>query len=289
MRRWQLDWCFLAACGLLLTVLACSDDEAQGNDSEAEDDVGVEADVESDANGNNGNAEPELEMPSDPAERCEAACDRVYDDCGELFVYRDEDGGGAIPQDVCIDRCLDENKFRGGEWCVATEAECKSPPTEMIDACLPDDYHPPACSHLGAWPRHFVELEERAVELVNEHRGEGADCGGESFAPTEALVVDEILRCAARLHSMDMVDRGFFSTTNPDGDDTAQRIEEAGFDAASSSGIVTGSQLTAEQLVGDWIADSERCQTIMDPDFDHIGIGRYELEQWTLKIAEKQQ
>ena len=272
-------WALSVCC--LMVLSACSEDD----ETDAGADVGVDADHDTAQDPEPDAAPPPA--PEDPAERCEAACHAIYEGCGDMFVYDDADGGGAMVEATCVERCLEEDKFRGGEWCVATEAECESPPEKMIDACLPDDYHPPACSHLGAWSRTYVELEEQAVALINEHRTQGAQCGDVEFQPTQEVVMDERLRCAARLHSADMVERGFFGTTDPDGVGTAERIADAGFEATRSDGIVTSGQQSAEQLVGAWIADVEHCETIMGPDFDFIGIGRYELEQWTLKIAEK--
>ncbi len=267
---------FIACSVVLLLATACGDDDAEGENNENN-----EAE-------NTNQEEPVEEPPEDPEELCEAACGAIYDEdgCDDFFVYEE---GGAMPETECVDRCLNDNKFRGGEWCVATEAECTDDPYDMIEPCLPDDYHHPHCSDLGLWPREWEEMEERAVELVNEHRTDGLECDGEQLDSVDPVEMDDALRCAARLHSKDMVDSEYFSTTNPEtGENTSDRIEAAGYAAGKVSGVVTSGELTAEQLVQGWATDSERCQTIMDEEFEHIGIGRYEFERWTLKLASQE-
>src|SRR5690606_18222775 len=71
---------------------------------------------------------------------------------------------------------------------------------------------------LASWPDQSIEFEAEVLELINQRREEGATCGGETREPTHALVMEDRLQRAARLHSYDMFDRMFFSHTNPDGD-----------------------------------------------------------------------
>ncbi len=61
----------------------------------------------------------------------------------------------------------------------------------------------------------------------------GASCDGEAFAPAPPLEMDEVLRIAARLHSSDMGERGFFDHDNPDGQSPFDRIAAVGFEGAS--------------------------------------------------------
>ena len=259
---------------LLMWIVACGDEsesEQNQNDNQAS------------------NQEPVEEPPEDPLELCKAACGRIYADdeegCDTLFV---QEGGGAMLESECVDMCFDDGIFRGGEWCIATEAECRDDPMEMIEPCLPDDYHHPHCSEMGLLPLEWEELEVRAVELINEHRTNGLQCPGGMMEPVEEVQMDETLRCAARLHSKDMVDSGYFSTTNPEtGENTRDRIEAAGYDPDQVGGVVVSGDLTAEQYLQTLVGDAEHCETIMNGDFEDIGVGRYEFERWTLKMANR--
>ena len=269
----------LFCCLLLTGAMACGDEDS-GSDNDNQNDN------QQNEQQNDNQEDPVEEPPDDPQELCEAACGAIYGDegCDDFFVY--EDNGGAMPESVCVERCVDDEMFRGGEWCVATEAECTDDPADMIEACFPDDYHHPNCSHLGFWPLDWERMEFLAVELVNEHRRDGLECDGSQLGPVDEVEMHDALLCAARLHSIDMVEEEFFSSTNPEtGKNTADRIADSGYNAADAGGIVTSGQLTAEQLVQGWAADSDHCSTIMGADFEHIGIGRYEYERWTLKMA----
>ena len=259
---------------VLCTALACGGEEEEEQDpyeNPGEPDENLES--------------PPPEPPEDLGERCEEACARIYDPdgCGTLMV-REE--GGAMSQGACVTGCTEDGIFRGGEWCVATTAECRDDPMEMIEACFPEDYHHPHCSHLGVWPLHYEQLEDRAVELLNEKRAEGVTCPtGEMPAVGEVQMSDALL-CAARLHSVAMVEEGFFSTTNTEtGETTSDRVTAVGVEANAVEGVVNSGQQTAEQLVDDWITDSDRCAVVMSDEFDSIGVGRYDFERWTLKLT----
>lgn len=270
---------WLSICCVLNFALACGDDDEEATNGNGE---------TNQQNQNQNQEDPPPEPPDDPQELCEAACAAIYDEdgCDDFFVYPEEDGGGAMSEDVCVDRCLEDNKFRGGQWCVATEAECSEDLEEMIEFCLPDDYHHPHCSDLGLWPREFEELESRTVELLNDARREGIDCGGESLGPVDEVQMHDALHCAARLHSVDMVEDEFFSTIHPETQyNTQDRILAAGYEPTEAGGLVTAGELTAEQVVQGWIDDHEHCETIMGAEFEDVGIGRYEFERWTLKLA----
>lgn len=272
---------------LALTVPACGDDDSEGNGNQNNDDKTNQNNNDNDNDNNNEYGDP----PDDPEELCEAACAAIYDDeddggCDTLFT--DEDGGAVIEQ-TCVDWCLEDDKFRGGQWCVVTQAECSDDPRDMIEECFPDDYHPEPCSELGIWELEWIERERQAVQLLNERRTDGAQCGGESYPAVDALAKDELLECAARMHSDEMAETGQLDTVNEAGENTADRIEEVGFEANATDGLVNHGALTADHVVGRWFDDdSDHCDTVMAENFDHVGIGSVEGANvwWTLKLAE---
>ena len=68
-----------------------------------------------------------------------------------------------------------------------------------------------ACEVVSDWDPEWVQFEDEVLLLTNEERAKGADCGsGGSFQPAGPLAADSVLRCAARLHSLDMYERDFF-------------------------------------------------------------------------------
>lgn len=215
-------------------------------------------------------------------EQCEMACNRVYDGCG-LFMMHPTNGAG-VSKRTCQERC-ENNEFRGYEACVA-EASCGESVEDMVLGCFPEGMQAEYCEHLGLWPQELEAAEERVVELVNEVRAAGATCGSAgSFAPAGPVEMDEVLRCAARLHSIDMEERGFFDHDNPDGESPFDRIDAAGYAGGSPQGEnIAQGYPTPEAVMEGWMSSDGHCSNIMEPGFKEIGVGLYE-RQWTQKFG----
>ncbi|MHA2501839.1 MAG: CAP domain-containing protein [Candidatus Kariarchaeaceae archaeon] len=71
-----------------------------------------------------------------------------------------------------------------------------------------------------------TELEVKVHELINEVRLDRTSHGQE----LQALRLHSVLIDVARAHSEDMLQRQYFAHVSPDGDDVADRVEEAGVD-----------------------------------------------------------
>ena len=101
----------------------------------------------------------------------------------------------------------------------------------LVLACGTDDeggFDPDYCPPVENWDPAWVALEDEVRLLVNERRSEGGTCGGRSFDASAPLATDSALRCAARNHSRDMSERGYFAHETPEGEDFADRIELQG-------------------------------------------------------------
>lgn len=207
------------------------------------------------------------------AEECEVACDHLYNECG-LFIRRDN--GMAATERTCRTVCEDENVFRGQESCMGT-AECGESAEAMILECLPQGAQVEYCEHLGLWPVAHETLEQQVVELVNERRAQGANCGREgSFSPTGSLTMDPVLQCAARLHSVDMAERNYMDHVNPDGESPFDRITAAGYTGGTPQGEnIAAGYPTAEAVVNGWMASDGHCSNIMEPGYTEIGVGYF--------------
>jgi uncharacterized protein YkwD len=132
------------------------------------------------------------------------------------------------------------------------------------------------CSPTEGWDSQWVALEDEVLAIVNMHRAAGASCGGEAFGPAPALVMQANLRCAARLHSMDMHERGYFAHETPDGQSPWDRMEEAGYVdwRAVAENIAAGSP-TADGVMQGWMSSTGHCRNIMNGDLTEIGIGYF--------------
>jgi uncharacterized protein YkwD len=148
-------------------------------------------------------------------------------------------------------------------------------PTGMPpDPDVPDNAY---CAPVANVDPTWKQLEEDVLALVNQNRAMGANCGSQgNFGPTGPLTMDPALRCAARKHSLDMHVRDFFDHTNPDGQAPWDRMDLAGYGAYSTAGenIAAGSP-DAAGTMNQWMNSDGHCSNIMNPDYDHIGVGYY--------------
>ena len=140
----------------------------------------------------------------------------------------------------------------------------------------------PYCGGVVDWDPAWAALEEQIVEIVNMRRAEGANCGSAgTFGPAAPLVMQPNLRCAARVHSEDMADRGFFDHVNPDGDDPFDRMMKAGYAIMKTAGEnIAAGNATAEATMEQWMNSDGHCANIMNPDYKEIGVGYYPGGQW---------
>lgn len=236
--------------------------------------------------------------PDDPEELCEAACNKVYspDGCEQIFLH---DNGGAMSETACVEQCLDEDLFHGGEWCVASRAECQSQPSEMIDACIPDDYHVEACAHLGAWDHEVSAMEERVVEETNRVRSEGTTCVeledpndetsqliSHEMPPVGPVEMDVNLRCAARLHSVYMSEQNNLSHTGEGGSGPGDRAQAAGYSGGGVGENIAQGYSSPESVVEGWrTSETGHCRNMMTGGYSDIGVGLDGAWWWTQKFG----
>lgn len=131
------------------------------------------------------------------------------------------------------------------------------------------------CVDAAAWDPAWKALEEDVLAQVNQVRAQGANCGSKgTFAPAPPLTMNPALRCAARMHSLDMAARGFFDHTNPDGESPWDRMGKAGYGpyAAAGENIAAGSADAAGTMM-QWMTSDGHCANIMSPNFQHLGVG----------------
>ncbi|MEZ4383028.1 MAG: CAP domain-containing protein [Nannocystaceae bacterium] len=151
-----------------------------------------------------------------------------------------------------------------GAWASLALAGCADP--EVPDIAYCDD--------VADWDEAAAASEEEVLELVNQRRAAGASCGGAgSFAPAPALTMNASLRCAARKHSQDMVDRDYFAHTSPDGGSPADRIAAAEYSYSTWGENIAGGSATAAGVVDQWMGSDGHCSNIMSPAFTELGVG----------------
>jgi uncharacterized protein YkwD len=130
------------------------------------------------------------------------------------------------------------------------------------------------CAPVADWDPEWVQFEEEVLLLVNENRAKAADCGVDGkFAAAKPVAMDPILRCSARLHSLDMFERDFFDHDNPDGLNPFERMANAGFVGSGGGENIAVGQQTPEEVMEAWMDSDGHCANVMRSAFATLGVG----------------
>ena len=127
-------------------------------------------------------------------------------------------------------------------------------------------------------------FETQVVSIMNRLRAAGTTCGPTKLPPVPALTMNADLREAAREHSIDMVNRHYFSHTTPEGKTFQQRIQESGYLGPPLGETLAAGQTTPESAVNSWLSSNGHCGLIMDARGMAIGVG-FADNHWTAKFG----
>lgn len=129
------------------------------------------------------------------------------------------------------------------------------------------------CDGFEDWDFEWSAYEDMVVDLVNENRAAGANCGGTQFGPTDPLTMNPALRCAARYHSRDMALNDYFDHISLTGTSFSDRATSAEYDASPIGENIAAGQFTPDDVVDGWMDSPGHCSNIMNPDANEIGVG----------------
>jgi uncharacterized protein YkwD len=165
-------------------------------------------------------------------------------------------GSGRDPRDI---RLVDAGEAVEPDGGAARDAgparsDAGSPgdPDAGFDAGPPP---PPGCGN---------DVEREELALTNAAR-RSAGLGD--------LVCDERLTLAARLHSQDMCDQGYFSHTSLDGRTFADRIRAQGATYRTAGENIARGQRTPDDVHEAWMNSEGHRANILNGSFGRIGIG----------------
>jgi uncharacterized protein YkwD len=113
----------------------------------------------------------------------------------------------------------------------------------------------------------------RALELVNEARSRGAQCGAQSFGPAPPLSLSRTLADVALGHATDMAVHDYFEHEDLAGQSPADRVRAAGYSEKLVGENIAYGPKSVEEVVKGWLASPGHCVNIMDPRFVQMGLG----------------
>ena len=151
-----------------------------------------------------------------------------------------------------------------------------------------------AASPYKSAPCEVPGMRELILQQVNAARAAGYTCGGQRFSPTAAVSWNGQLYSAAVEHSRDMAENNYFSHADRRGGQAEHRVDAVGYKwGAVGENIAAGDRYTADTVVGGWLASTEHCRNIMDPDFRELAVaciargGSTYGSYWTMVLGRK--
>ncbi len=141
----------------------------------------------------------------------------------------------------------------------------------------------------------LVAAEQALLAEINALRAGGGRCGTLAFLPAAPLRFAPALRCAARLHSEDMVAREFLGVLDPDGLGTGARLLAVDYEASTFGENVGFSRVDADDpdlaevaaadIAAAWADNPTTCWKLRARELEQLGIGAT-LGSYTQKGAE---
>lgn len=127
----------------------------------------------------------------------------------------------------------------------------------------PEAGPPPAGPPAASGP-----TDAEAISFVNQMNAHRVSVG------LTALVWHSGVATVAEGHSQDMVDRQFFSHTNPDGQSPWDRMAEAGITYSAAGENIAYGQSTGTAVLNAWLASAGHRTNIENAAYTHHGVGK---------------
>lgn len=144
-----------------------------------------------------------------------------------------------------------------------------------------------SCTSSSDYPNVPENIDQQELlNLVNQVRQNGCNCGDEYFPPVNPVVWNDTLEKAAQNHSDDMDKKGFFSHTGSDGSSAGDRITDVGYFWSTYGENIAAGYSSEQTVIQGWLDSDGHCKNIMNGNFTEMGIatkGAY----WTQVFAAK--
>ncbi|WP_173003176.1 CAP domain-containing protein [Chitinophaga sp. SYP-B3965] len=122
------------------------------------------------------------------------------------------------------------------------------------------------------------------LELINDYRSKGCNCGDTFMAPAVPLTWNEKLERASWLHSKEMSDSGYFSHTGSNGSNAGKRIAQMGYKWKVYEENIALGILTEKTLIKGLMGSVVHCKAMMNPKANETAVALYK-NFWTQELA----
>ena len=136
----------------------------------------------------------------------------------------------------------------------------------------------------ASWDCQAAAAEEQILAMLNAARAEQQTCGGSNYGPSQPLVMDPQLRCAARLHSWDMSGRNYYAHQTPEGLSPSGRVSLIpGINSSAAENIYQW-WASPQAIFDGWMNSAGHCRNMLCGSHTRVGIGIYN-DHHTMKIT----
>jgi len=135
-------------------------------------------------------------------------------------------------------------------------------------------------------------IKSQILNLVNQARSQGRNCGNTFFPATTAVTWNSLLYQAALGHSLDMMNNDFFSHTGSNDQNAGSRITAAGYQWSAYGENIAAGYTTAKSVIDGWLSSPGHCRNIMNSSVNEVAVaktfgGSYDT-YWTQVFAKHQ-
>jgi uncharacterized protein YkwD len=124
------------------------------------------------------------------------------------------------------------------------------------------------------------------LQLVNEARRKGCQCGDTWYPATTSLTWNAQLERAALVHSNDMYANNYFSHAAKDGSKAGNRLDDAGYRWRTYGENIAFGYRSEREVIKGWLLSPGHCKNLMSPAFKEMGLSRVG-DYWTQVFGTK--
>ncbi len=130
-----------------------------------------------------------------------------------------------------------------------------------------------ACTAAAIWPHDWGAREDRLLVAINDVRATGATCADRVRDPVPDLELAPALRCASRIHAVDLSETGDISHVGSNDSTTLSRVDLAEYAGVPTHELLAGDFLNPEEVVDAWLASPAECDALLDSTAAEFGPG----------------
>lgn len=116
--------------------------------------------------------------------------------------------------------------------------------------------------------------KEVLLQLVNQMRQSGCNCGGVYYGPVKPVSWNNDLEKAALNHSQDMLDKKYFSHKNKEGANAGDRMDAIGYNWKAFGENIAFGYKNEREVVEGWLKSPGHCKNIMNGSYKEMAVAK---------------